>query len=286
MRRVEGAGVFVGVTGTDVDCAAGRCVDGGEVVLRRGWRGLVRGVLGGDVDGEGVQEGVEGKGKVGVVSVGWSGRFIRGSLLRAVSAGGAGGGGEEVGDGEGRKMVGEMEIVANEIERLDDADGSQGMLSRWFDGVEGGGVWTAGDKGRVVRRLVAEDCVEERKGGEGRERTRTVYVGDSVTDLECLMLVDVGICIRDEPLQSGQEALRETLGRIGVECRWIGGMQHERVGHSDRGLESGSGGGMKGLWWARDFEEIHESALFRGPTEPGCETSEELLSNSLRNSGP
>lgn len=206
--------------------------------------------------------------------------------MRAVSAGGAGGGGEEVGDGEGRKMVGEMEIVANEIEGLDDVEGSQGMLSRCFDGGEGGGIWTAGDKGRVLRRLVAQDHGEEEKGGNERERARTVYVGDSVTDLECLMLVDVGICIRDEPLQSGQEALRETLERIGVECRWIGEMEHRHVGQSDRGLESGSGGGMKGLWWARDFEEIRESALFRGPTEPGWETSDERLSNSLPSSGP
>lgn len=243
MRRVEAAGVFRGVKWGKVDAEAERCVEEGEVVLRGGWGGLVRGFAGGE-------------GKVGVVSVGWSGRFIRGCLLHAAAA---------AGEGEGLgEVVNGMEIVANEIEGLDGEEGSDGMLSRWFAGEGGGGIWTAGDKGRVVRRLIAGE-----EGGIGR--MRTVYVGDSVTDLECLMLVDVGVCVRDEPLQSGQEALREVLERVGVQCRWIGEMGREHTGRGGEGVESEEGGTEKGLWWARDFEEIWQSALFCGSTGPGME---------------
>lgn len=247
MRRVEAAGVFQGVRGGEVDAEAERCVEGGEVVLRGGWGRLVAGA------GDGR---LVGKGKVGVVSVGWSGRFIRGCLLHAAAAAGAG-------EGLGEVVRG-MEIVANEIEGLDAEGGSDGMLSRWFAREGGGGIWTAGDKGRVVRRLIAGE-----EAGVGR--MRTVYVGDSVTDLECLMLVDVGVCVRDEPLQSGQEALREVLERVGVRCKWIGEMGHEHIGRVGQGGESEEGGAEKGLWWARDFEEIWQSALFCGLTGPGME---------------
>lgn len=252
---MEEAGVFRGVTGRDVDGAAGESVESGEVVLRRGWEGCVRDVLGGAEAG--AEDGREGgKGKVSVVSVGWSARFIRGCLLRAAAMRGDGG---RVGE-----MVRGLEIVANEIEGLEGEGGSRGMLSRWFR-EDGGGIWTAGDKGRVVRWLIAEGNDE----GTGRGRMRTVYVGDSVTDLECLLLVDVGICVRDEPLQSGQGALREVLERVGVRCRWIGEMEHEHTGWGNQRVESGNGEREKGLWWARDFEEIRQSALFCGTMRTG-----------------
>lgn len=250
---MEEAGAFRGVRGGDVDAAARRGVRVGAVWLRPGWEGCVRDVL----LRWGEEGRREGRGKVGVVSVGWSARFIRRCLFHDAAAGPYGEG--ELGRRGVEEMVREMEVVANEIRGLDDEGGSSGMLSRWF-GEEGGGVWTAGDKGRVVRRLIAEDGGE----GTGMGRMRTVYVGDSVTDLECLLLVDVGICIRDEPLQSGQEALREVLERVGVRCRWIGEMEREHTGQSAHGVEGENGGREKGVWWARDFEEIRRSALFRG----------------------
>ncbi|KAF2033849.1 hypothetical protein EK21DRAFT_97964 [Setomelanomma holmii] len=44
-----------------------------------------------------------------------------------------------------------------------------------------------------------------------------VYVGDSWTDIECLLAADVGICIQDEPMGTSQKKLAGALGRVMVE---------------------------------------------------------------------
>ncbi|MCJ1365864.1 hypothetical protein MMC16_004989 [Acarospora aff. strigata] len=187
-----------------------------------------------------------------------------------------------------------MPIVANEIEGLDDPDGGTGMLTRYFapskspsqtrsntegsegsgNGGRGGGIWTSSDKAHVVRGMIEENTRTQTEAGETETetgpdiRTVTVYVGDSPTDLECLTLVDVGICIRDEPLQSGQAALKEVLERVGVRCLWMGEMGALELdsgdGHEDGHATNGKGGG---LWWARDFDEICDSPWFRSLSE-------------------
>ena len=86
-----------------------------------------------------------------------------------------------------------------------------------------------------LRRL--EDIRQNAKGNP------IVYVGDSWTDIECLLAADLGICIRDEPMGSSQRQLAEALERLGVECPRL----KERVVGDD---------GM--LFWARDYTEIQE----------------------------
>jgi 2-hydroxy-3-keto-5-methylthiopentenyl-1-phosphate phosphatase len=70
-----------------------------------------------------------------------------------------------------------------------------------------------------------------------------VYVGDSWTDIECLLAADLGICIRDEPMGSSQRQLAEALERLGVRCPRL---KQRVVGDDGK------------LFWARDFTEIHE----------------------------
>ena len=80
---------------------------------------------------------------------------------------------------------------------------------------------------------------------------RTVYTGDSLTDLECLTSVDVGICIRGEVDGSEQKELRRTSERLGIECRSV---LERKAG------ENGSEGKVR-LWWAKDFNEICEAGF-------------------------
>jgi len=273
VERVERTGVFRAVRGCDVESAARAAVVGGGVRLRPGWARLLELVE-------------EGGGMSAVVSVNWSARFVRACLEYACEL-------EKTGEErEGaRAVVMGMKVMANEIEGLDTVEGGSGRLSRYLE--DEGGIWTAEDKGRVVRELIGEEIfpVEgernkeqglstDRSGDESfacgsedtavgtpeapsRRYAQTVYVGDSVTDLECLMLVDVGICVRDEPLGSGQGALKEVLERLGVECKWIGEVGDLRRNCS--GLAALSNGTKHGLWWARNFEEIHNSPLFSNP---------------------
>ena len=190
----------------------------GDVQGRKGWGRCVGGVL-------------RGGGSVGVVSVNWSCVWIRaclGALALALR--------------EGVPEMDKVKVVANEIEGLDGEAGSSGGLGRYF-GEAGGGIWTCGDKGRCVGEMLAENT------GVGEEGGVSVYVGDSVTDLEALMGVDVGVCIGE-----GEGELKACAERVGVGWRWVG----EFRGSAD-GWERG---GERVLWWARDFDEICESRLF------------------------
>ncbi|KAG6995710.1 hypothetical protein G7Y79_00042g078150 [Physcia stellaris] len=100
------------------------------------------------------------------------------------------------------------------------------------------GLYVAADKLRCLRGLVAAE-----KGGEGK--ARVIYVGDSVTDLECLLEADVGIVVRDEgALGSEQRELRGGLGRAGLGRIGWGVWGGCRLGRE------------RVLWWARDFEEV------------------------------
>lgn len=217
IKRIESSGIWKGVSARDIDDAAAACFGAGSVRLRAGWSRAV-----------GAVQASHG-GRVGVVSVAWSGRFIRGVLGEAGRVEGGGG-----------VVVGDVGVVANEIR----GDGS--------GRVEEGGVFTAGDKVRGMEGLVREGGDV---GGEGgRMEPFTIYVGDSTTDLGCLLEADVGICIRDDILTGEQKALKETLTRLGVECLSIGRFS------SMRGAETG----RRRLWWAGDFDEVCESGILDG----------------------
>lgn len=93
------------------------------------------------------------------------------------------------------------------------------------DGRIASGIVCSGDKMRELQNLPGT----------------IVYVGDSWTDIECLLAADVGICIRDEPVGSGQRKLAGALERLGVHCF---------------PLSESNGVNCKGVVWARDFVGI------------------------------
>lgn len=132
----------------------------------------------------------------------------------------------------------DIEIRANEI-----LGGESGKLDRCLGER---GIWTAGDKLVVMQQLVE-------KSTEMGVKPKTVYIGDSPTDLACLLEADVGICIRDQLLSSEQKGLKETLERVGVASEHV-----SEYGMRDGGLEEGEG--MR-LWWAADFDEVCESGI-------------------------
>ncbi|ORY12084.1 HAD-like domain-containing protein [Clohesyomyces aquaticus] len=70
-----------------------------------------------------------------------------------------------------------------------------------------------------------------------------VYVGDSWTDFECLLAADLGICIRDGPMNSAQKKLHDSLQRLGIKCPHL--RDYKTVDEW-------------GVVWARDFREIRD----------------------------
>jgi 2-hydroxy-3-keto-5-methylthiopentenyl-1-phosphate phosphatase len=194
--RVSRAGFFRGLDGNGLEELGRRAVTLGTATHGSRW-----GDDGGDEDGKGsggkgaarAREGLakfvermggeEGMWDLAVVSVNWSGRFIKGVLEGSCRAG------DKV-----------RRIVANGISW---PDGSiQGP-----DDLGGEPLATAGDKLRAMRSL-----------REGWKEQKVVYFGDSTTDLPCLIEANLGVIMADDV----ESKLLKTLRRIGFEAPHVG----------------------------------------------------------------
>ncbi|KAK4154649.1 hypothetical protein C8A00DRAFT_14239 [Chaetomidium leptoderma] len=153
----------------------------GAVRVRRGFGEFV-GRMGGVDNNKG------GGWDVAVVSVNWSGEFIRGVV--------------EAGCGGGRIEAGESvrRVVANAV------GVSDGLVEGPRE-LGGEPLVTAGDKLRAMKWLK-----------EGMEEERVVYFGDSTTDLACLVEADFGVVMADD----ADSKLLKTLKRVGFEVPHVG----------------------------------------------------------------
>ncbi len=227
IERVEASGIFKDVGTGDIETAAADVVESRSITLRNGWARLVE-----------IVQSSQCTGKVGIVSVAWSRRFIFHVLALY-----------ERMEGGADVHAGDVEIRANEIK----GDAS-GRLERCLG--NGRGIWTAGDKVEVMDGLVDAFMVMDsgRVDGGVDRQPMVIFVGDSTTDLACLLKAEVGICVRDKPLGEEQRGLEETLERIGVACLHVG--EFVKLGRDVGGM-----GGRNRLWWAKDFHEVCESGI-------------------------
>ncbi|KZF24625.1 hypothetical protein L228DRAFT_237539 [Xylona heveae TC161] len=305
-RRLEKWGIWKGITDYEIDAAAKDAIDSGEIALRNGWEDAIRQAVepSSSSASGGQNNGTSHQGKAAIVSVGWSIRFIRQCLAQ----------GEKHDKQKSSGVTASMDIAANEI------DGATGHMSRYFDEVKSpnprrnlarsGGIWTGEDKWRIVREFVRTAAAADAQGTDtdsnnidsrtqsssssnnsgggkkGGRKIKSIYVGDSTGDLECLVGCDVGICVRDvegqdesKILRSSQRSLAETCDRLGIHVKWVGHWRKDGNGGAPSGDGNGTGGGgddvddiipeleakmlAKGkiLWWARDFNEIVQSGI-------------------------
>jgi hypothetical protein len=139
-------------------------------------------------------------------------------------------------------------IFANELGGIDAGRPATGEIGEPGD-IK---IISSGDKVRYLEKMrdarqaggvFTPNGVKSVDVGHSRKLGPLVYVGDSWTDIECLLAADVGICIRDEPMGSSQRKLAEALERLGVECTH---------------LKNWGEDGNAQVVWARDFVEIRE----------------------------
>lgn len=226
VSRVEEAGVFRGVTDGTITRLATRSIASGEVVLRKGWRDLL--AIGSPRSSD----------RVSILSVNWSRTFIRQILLVAAQ--------KELGGkaAELEGIINSIAIHANEIEGLAAPTGSDGKLG------SSGGIRTSGDKLECLKAVLAKDKGEEHASAanpdEVTHKPLNVYVGDSISDLECLVAADIGICIREEEMGSGQKELASCLERLAIDVRPL----NEIYANAQ---QSGSH-----MWWTQDLRSIAE----------------------------
>lgn len=180
--RAVNAGIWDGVNREEIMAAAEARTRSGEVQLREGWQALVCRV-------------VEAEGTVDVVSVNWS-RWWIWSLLRAGWRQWRDSNGSEGEYGE-YDALDKVALFANELPHLGKEQLPLGEDTE---------LRTSGDKLRCMRR--------GRTGDQRNEEANpfVIYVGDSATDLECLVEADLGICVRGKKsLTSSQRELAGTL---------------------------------------------------------------------------
>ncbi|KAK7527583.1 uncharacterized protein IWZ02DRAFT_370991 [Phyllosticta citriasiana] len=160
-------------------------------------------------------EGNEGilRGKISILSVNWSATFIREALLHAAY---------------------ETKTLQSTLMNADGLDGFEGSSGR---------LTKSGEKGiRTSQDKLERMPIPHKFGGD----ELVIYVGDSCTDLEALLAADVGVCVRDEPMGSGQRELAETLERIGVPVHRLK-LLAEMPPPDDSRID---------LWWTPSLEEL------------------------------
>ncbi|KAJ8603870.1 hypothetical protein MRB53_042045 [Persea americana] len=222
-QRVQTAGFFKGVKYEDVVSATKEALDSGSVTLRQDWHRLF-------VESAAARAGVPMLPNahiydLSILSVNWSETFIREVLMQSIDR-------LTVIDDNQRKnlksLVEHMVIQANEIEGLSSPEGSTGALNR-------------------NNKLAVRTNLDKLSSYARSLDQVHVYIGDSATDLDCLLAADVGICVRNDPMSSEQERLDKTLNRVNVLVKHVLDIRHT----VDDGVPAESK-----LWWARDFGEI------------------------------
>lgn len=225
VTRVEKSGFFKGVTRADVVEAVAEASDDGSLALRKDWHRMF-------VEAAAARAGVPLPPnahvyELEILSVNWSELMIRETLLlnvdRLTTI-------DDIQRKNMRSLVEHMSIQANEIAGLDLATGSTGSLTR----PERLGIRTNLDKLKCYVRNW--DQIH-------------VYIGDSGYDLDCLLVADVGILMRDEPMRSSQQELAEALERTHVFVKHV--FEHTQITEGEAGLPPEAR-----FWWAKDFFEI------------------------------
>ncbi|KAJ4301264.1 hypothetical protein N0V90_003355 [Kalmusia sp. IMI 367209] len=212
--RVSNSSIFGSLTKRDVDEGAIEAIKSGRVQIREGYIDFVQALR-------------DRKGRFDerffILSVNWSQKFIAACLSARVYD---------------RCSSKDMfpAIYANELEGLHEKTGKE-----IFEKPSTGHISPGTSRSNTI--VSSHDKLERFQiiGPEDHAKTRKVYVGDSWTDLECLLEADLGICIRDDPMTGTQQKLADSLQRIGVRCT--------RLQDCEQTDEWS-------VVWARDFHEI------------------------------
>ncbi len=152
------------------------------------------------------------KDEIVLLSVNWSRHFIQACL-----------------GASGVTDIPTPSIFSNELDNIDSGEPSTGVVIPVTTNDEGL-IMSSGDKLEKMKRM-------------RESKDQKVYVGDSWTDIECLLAADLGICIRDEPMGTSQKKLAEALTRLGVSCPR---------------LEDYRDADEWNVVWVRDFAEIQD----------------------------
>ena len=208
LDRVSSSGIFAGLTRRLLEEGAINVVDSRKVGIRSGFTNFLH-----------LRQG-RGRDGLNLLSVNWSRHFIH-SCLKAAGV-----------------PVQKESIYANELDGIENDSVSLGHISPGNDAEML--IMSSSDKLEYMNRLRKQHSGSIIDSSTESE-VPIVYIGDSWTDIECLLHADLGVCIRDEPLGSSQKKLAKRLESLGVCCPHLSAW--------DEADE-------RQVVWARDFAEI------------------------------
>ena len=250
LARVEASGMFKNVQPDTVAAVAHTAIRQGQICLRPGAQELCVDSTSKQFDifhaltkfrlMQSVYNSQQNPCAVHIISVAWSASFIlaaiQESFLKAINNSSM----------NAFSASTAIEVHANEINDTGSGtiEGSQICQGRR--------ILTIGDKSRAMATVI-----DLHRQNNPEAQLRTLFVGDSQTDLQCLMEADIGICMRDQPVTSEQRQLQESLARLEVPVEHISTLRADSTRTSKQ----------RKLYFAFNFEEILRS-------EFGCQILE------------
>ncbi|KAK5072109.1 hypothetical protein LTS08_000795 [Lithohypha guttulata] len=226
IARALQAGIFEDVRCSDISKVVQAALKEDRVQLRNGWRELCSSVWHRN------RQCRSTGGSLSVLSVNWSTSFIQQVLDVSMQATSPEQGAHD------STWLSNLRIYANELPSI-----VQETTDTRSEKIEHQEIRTSGDKVKVLR-----DIASRSKDHQGLSNALVLYVGDSSTDLECLLAADIGICIRDQPIGSGQKDLANVCSRLGIDVQSLDAQVALRSKDKEYPV----------LFCARDFPEIKD----------------------------
>lgn len=258
-QRAISSGVFDGINPEDVEKAAQNAVSDRLVELRPGWQELFT-----TINKHNFRQPVQVRPmrEVQVISVNWSALFVRQVLCETF---------KKYLDAETYRAGywdDRITICANELPSVVQHGIYSGKAMKNMPRPPPlhQKVQTSADKLRLFEDMRARRMDQHYTSAPSSvlpTRSVFMYVGDSSTDLECLLAADIGICIRDEPMRSGQQELTHTCERLSIKVLHI----YDQAVMDSRERPQNA----PCLLWARDHLEIRHWLSQAEPHVPDLE---------------
>lgn len=219
--RVGESRLFKDISREEWYALAGRAVRAGEVQVRKGFQEFVDEIE---------SKGGKGNGRWGIVSVNFCEDWVRGVLGNVL----------------GKEKSESVNVFTNQPDK-------DGILRRNFDvaGGEGGVLCTSDGKLEAMKAMTQQlRSVKEQE---------VVYIGDSSTDVECLLDENVeGVIMVKEDGESKLADLLESIGEVELVERY----KNMRIVRSVRNYDvEWTRRNGKRIWFARDFEDLLSSDI-------------------------
>ncbi|PNS17681.1 UPF0655 protein [Sphaceloma murrayae] len=235
----EQAAIFKGVTIRDLEQGAQEAVAAGEIVMRAGWHEFLSQLILRPHTGQRTAHTFH------ILSVNWSAEFIRHAIVTSWVRH-AGAHRSITCSADVAEFLRRMDITANEISQVRELSGSDGGLrSPTREEIR-----TSEDKLKFLHPHCRGNLDTQERMGPRADEELVVYIGDSDTDLECLLAADIAIWIRDDPPSSAGKRLHSAVTRLNIPTKPVEELRMP-------GLQ------QPPIWIARDFHQV--LSAFRAP---------------------